>query len=178
MSAPTRRSILTLLLIAGAIMLGASPYASAAPPKTRLECEHKYGIGTSWRRCFSEPPGSSCAHPLEVQKAGDTYRGDRSYFKVRFVVEPGGVDSRQTYSWAVQPGVAICPHGITYHVARLGEVACQRIEREKVCTDEFDRKTIPVETGSRRGSFTYDLPSQPLLSYYLVIRGYFVHTHR
>lgn len=53
---------------------------------------------------MNAPPGSSCAHPLEVQRAGATERGDRSYFKVRIVEEVGGIDSLDTYSWATQPG--------------------------------------------------------------------------
>jgi hypothetical protein len=53
-------------------------------PKSQLECEQKYGLGTGWRKCFSEPPGSSCNHPLELQKAGDTNRGDDRDLKASF----------------------------------------------------------------------------------------------
>ncbi len=166
---------------------GAAPTAKVAAieplynphPKSRLECEHQHEQGVSWRKCFSEPPGSSCAHPLEVWRSGNTTLGDGRYFTVRYSEEPNTPTSFQTYSWRTKPGVAICPHGVFYHVARyLRENRCTQIHGDKYCTGEADNKIIPAESGRHGGTFYYELPNEPPMSFTLVIRGYFVHPHQ
>lgn len=167
-----------LLVVAGlALALPPVASASASAPKSQLECEHKYGMGTSWRRCFSEPPGSSCKHPLELQKASETVRGDHTHLTARFDVGADGLDANDYYYWwePVNPkNVAICPHGVIYVVSVLSEEGvCETIHGEKYCTNELDIKRIVEPTTSSGGSLKYVLPVGD--SAYLIVRGYYIH---
>jgi hypothetical protein len=159
----------------------AHPHVTVTTPKSQLECEEEYGKGTSWHRCFKQPPGSSCAHPLEVQKAGETTRGDAKDFTTTFHEEAvGGVNvaAEQYYSWAPKKGIAMCPYpnGVVYKVSlTTNEEFCENIHGKKYCATEYDTKNIPEHTGPTGSSFEYYLTDQPLKSFYLAVRGYYIH---
>lgn len=119
---PTGRPLTTVsriltacLLVVAGLALTVPPIATASAPKSQLECEQQYGAGTSWHRCFSEPPGSSCKHPLELQKAAETVRGDHTHLTARYDVGGGnGRSGGEEYYWwepVNLKNVAICPHG-------------------------------------------------------------------
>lgn len=147
---------------------------AASAPKSQLECEHKYGLGTSWRRCFSEPPGSSCNHPLELQKAGSTNRGDDRDLHASVSLEAQGEEGIQSWSWKTARSVAPCPHGVILQVARFSQNEhCGRTHGEEVCSHEYDAKTIYEPSATRRGSFEYTI--RPGWTDYLIVRGYYVH---
>ena len=153
------------------------------PPKSQLECEEDYGLGTSWHRCFNEPPGSSCKHPLEVQKASATTRGDAKDFTTTYHAEEvGGINvaTEQYYSWAPKKGIAMCPYpnGAVYKVSLLGKEYCERVNGKEYCSSESDTKNIPMHTSPTGGSFEYYLTIEPVKSAYLAIRGYYIHPSR
>jgi hypothetical protein len=145
----------------------------ASAPKSQLECEQKYGLGTSWHRCFSEPPGSSCNHPLELQKAGSTNRGDDRDLHASVSLEAQGEEGIQSWSWKTANSVALCPHGVILKVARFSQSKhCGRVHGEEVCSHEYDTKTIYEPSASRRGSFEYTI--RPGWTDYLIVRGYYI----
>lgn len=152
-------AVAVLLSLAAIGVVPAHAWPPAAHPKSHLECEQKFEKGASWHKCFSEPPGSSCAHPLEIRKSGRTELGDHKYFKVSFSEEQN--NPLQVYKWTTLAGVAICPHGVVYRL-------------EKIYANGYNR-IIPVHSGPHGGSFEYELPNEPPEEFTLVVRGYFVH---
>jgi hypothetical protein len=172
---------LALAAPTGAHLAPSSVFArTASAPKTQLECEQRYGMGTSWHRCFSEPPGSSCKHPLELQKASETVRGDHTHLTARSDVGADGLGANDYYYWwepVNLKNVAICPHGAIFVVSLLSEEeVCETAHGEKTCTDELDVKRIFEPTTSSGGSLKYVLPVG--YSAYLIVRGYFIHPRR
>ena len=135
---------------------------AASAPKSQLECEQQYGSGTSWHRCFSEPPGSSCKHPLELQKAAETVRGDHTHLTARYDVGAAGLGASEEYYWwepRNPKNVAICPHGVIFVVSLLSEEeVCETVHGEETCTHELDVKRIFEPTTSSGGSLKYVLP--------------------
>jgi hypothetical protein len=157
---------------------GGKPIAHAASaPKSQLECEQKYGLGTGWRRCFSEPPGSSCNHPLELQKAVSTNRGDDRDLHASVSLEAQGEEGIQSWSWKTARSVAPCPHGVILKVARFSQSEhCGRVHGEEVCSHEYDAKTIDEPSTTHHGSFEYTI--RPGWTDYLIVRGYYTHPLR
>ena len=150
----------------------APPVAQAASsPTTPFQCEKRYHQAQSRKRCFSHLPGASCKYPLEAQKAGKTTRGAHKYFKLTFQEESDGNGSLQTYAYAPIKNVAICPHGVVYKVSQL----YLTLPNGEIRTRENNTKNIPEPTTRAGGEFTYVLPQQPIMSYYLVVKGYFIH---
>jgi hypothetical protein len=156
-------------------------HITVTTPKSQIECEEEYGKGTSWHRCFSQPPGSSCAHPLEVQKAGATTRGDARDFTVTVHEEAvGGINvaTEVYYAWAPKKGIAMCPYpnGVVYKVSLDAEKEfCETVHDKEYCAVEYDTKNIPMHTSPTGGSFEYYLTDQPLKGGYVAIRGYYIH---
>jgi hypothetical protein len=155
--------------------------AAASAPTTPFQCEKAFRKGSSGRaRCFNQLPGANCAHPLEAQKAGSTNRGDTRDLTVTFSEEVEGQESVwQFYSWKPKNrNVAICPYpnGVVYKVSLLSTRSrCQRIHGEEICSSEYDTKTIPEHTTRSGGEFKYHLITTPPKSWYLVVKGYYIH---
>jgi hypothetical protein len=150
----------------------APPVAQAASrPATVFQCQKASHSKQQLSQCLSQLPGANCAHPLEAQKAGNTTRGAHKYFKLTFREEHGGDGSLQTYAYAPEKNVGICPHGVVYKVSLLDLT----LPNGEIRTREHDTKNIPEPTTRNGGEFEYVMPQQPVMSYYLVIKGYFVH---
>jgi hypothetical protein len=156
---------------------GAKAVGSLSQPKTAFQCERKFKSSQGRAKCFSELPGANCKHPLQMEQAGDTSRGESRYF----TVSSKGENGDEFYTWAPKKNVAICPfpNGVAYKVSRLADkVHCERIRRnghfEEYCSSQYATKNIPVDTGKRGGEFSYSLPDQPQMTAYLVIKGYFI----
>jgi hypothetical protein len=124
-------------------------------------------------RCFNQLPGASCAHPLEVQKTDPEFRGDTRYFNVTLKVEPYGLGAELAYSWAPKKNVVICPYpnGVTLKVSQASHILPNGTE---LPGGEIT-KNIHEPTTARGGSFEYILTSSPVKSWYLVVRGRFIH---
>jgi hypothetical protein len=177
-----------LLLLAAYIIVGparSTAAQSALPPivvptpKSQLECEQTWGLGTGWHRCFSQRPGSNCTHPLEVQKTYPNFRGDTKDFTVTLEDEHDGEGALLSYSYAPKKGIAICPHGAVFKVSLLAEEGrCERIRGHKFCSNEYDTKNIFEPTRRDGGQFMYVMPTQPVRSWYLAVRGYYIHPPR
>jgi hypothetical protein len=177
-SAPGKSAVRAVSIVAQVTR----PHITVTTPKSQIECEEEYGKGTSWRRCFKQPPGSSCAHPLEVQKAGATTRGDARDFTTTVHEEAvGGINvaTEVYYAWVPKKGIAMCPYpnGVVYKVSLLAEEEfCETIHGKKYCAIEYDTKNIPMHTSPTGGSFEYHLTDQPLKGGYVAIRGYYIQT--
>jgi hypothetical protein len=144
---------------------------TASRPTTPFQCEKRFKLAQSRQSCFNQLPGASCTHPLEAQKARPTTRGAHRYFKLTFREERDGEGSLQTYTYAPINNVAICPHGVVYKVSLL----YLTLPNGETRTREYDTKNIPEPTTKAGGEFTYEMPGQPVMSFYLVIKGYFIH---
>jgi len=144
---------------------------TASRPKTQFQCEKKYKLAGSRARCFSQLPGASCAYPLVAEKVGPTTRGAHRYFKLTFQEEQDGEGALQTYTYAPLKNVAICPGGAVYLVSEL----YLTLPNGEVRTREHNTKTIPEPTTRNGGEFEYVMPQQPVMSYHLVVKGYFIH---
>jgi hypothetical protein len=153
----------------------AFPTAQAASSRTTVfQCEKQHT--ESRKRCFNQLPGASCAHPLEAEKAGPTTRGAHRYFKLTFHEEPDGAETAlQRYTYAPIKNVGICPHGATYKVSLTGREHCGQINGEEICSSEYDTKNIPEPTTRAGGEFEYIMTGQPVKSWHLVVKGYFIH---
>ncbi len=156
-----------------------SPAAlTSAKPTTQFQCERAFKSTQGRAKCFSQLPGASCAHPLEVQKTSPNYRGDTRSFNVTLKDEPDGANALLTYEWEPKKNVAICPYptGAVFRVSLLSQREhCQRIHGQEVCSGEYDTTTIPERTSRSGGRFMYEMPGNPVRSWYLVVRGYFIH---
>ena len=147
---------------------------AAQAPRTPFQCEKKFHSSQARSRCFSQLPGASCAHPLEAQKAGNTTRGEHRYFKLTFSEEAEGESAWLFYSWKPKnPNVAICPYpnGVVFKVS----VLYVTLPNGETRTREHDIKTIHEHTTARGGEFKYHLISPPVKSYFLVVKGYYIH---
>lgn len=145
---------------------------AASAPKSQFECEQIYGKGVSWHRCFRERPGTSCAHPLEVQKTFPNYRGDTKDFKVTLqqkLVAPETL--LLSYRYAPKKNVAICPHGAVFRVSLMYIT----LPNGETRTQEHDFKNIPEPSTRNGGEFTYTMTGQPVKSWYLIVKGYYIH---
>jgi hypothetical protein len=162
----------------------AAASVTQATPKTQFQCEHVFHTARSRSACFNELPGSSCKHPLEVQKAGPTTRGNARYFNLGFSEETQNLGApnygaEQHYSYGPRSNVAICPYpmGAVYKVSLFSETNhCQRTPAgEEVCSHEYDTRNYPEPTTASGGHFHYYMTAVPMKSYYLVVKGYFIH---
>jgi len=161
-------------LLTGVGVIAAPTHATAhaaSRPTTQFQCEKKYKLASNRTRCFNQLPGANCAHPLEAEKAGNTTRGDHRYFKLTFKEERDGEGTLQTYTYAPVQNVAICPHGVVYKVSLLDLV----LPNGEIRTREHDTKNISEPTTRAGGEFMYEMPGQPVMSYFLMIKGYFIH---
>jgi hypothetical protein len=156
--------------------------AAASIPKTAYQCEKRFHGSQARSRCFSQLPGASCAHPLEAQKAGRTTRGEHRYFKLAFHEETQGegtsrYGAEQYYSYAPIKNVAICPHGVVYKVSLLSSREhCERTPKgEEYCSSEYGTKNIAEPSTARGGHFHYYMTAVPIKSWYLVVKGYYIH---
>lgn len=71
-------------------------------------------------------------------------------------------------------GVAICPHGVTYHVGKVSAKLGAITSKAKIFAPmNTAAKSFRWKPGCTAADFTYDLPIQPGLDAYLVIWGYF-----
>jgi hypothetical protein len=170
--------VLTVMIMGFHVVAQTDPSAKkavaqiASTPKSQFECEQIYGKGVSWHRCFRERPGTSCAHPLEVQKTFPNYRGDTKDFKVTLqqkLVAPETV--LLSYRYAPKKNVAICPHGVVFRVSLMYVT----LPNGETRTQEHDLKNIPEPSTRNGGEFTYTMTGQPVKSWYLVVRGYYIH---
>jgi hypothetical protein len=150
---------------------------ATSTPKTAFQCEKRFKQVQSRQRCFSQLPGASCAHPLEAQKAGNTTRGEHRYFKLAFHEEAQKegtpqYGTEQYYSYAPSmKNVAICPHGVVYKVSLLYVT----LPNGETRTREHDTKTIIEPTTAGGGHFHYYMTAVPIKSWYLVVKGYYIH---
>jgi hypothetical protein len=171
-------------LLLGAVVAATSParasrHAQTANSayKTVFKCEKAFAKGSRERsRCFSQLPGASCAHPLEVQKTNPNFRGDTRYFTVKLEDEPDGEGTLLSYEWAPKSNVAICPYpnGAVFKVSLFDpKLKCQKLGGEEICSHEYNTKNIPERTSSHGGSFMYVMPQG--MSWYLDVKGYFIH---
>ena len=171
-----------------ALVVGLATTASGAHTTTAFQCEKAFAKGSSGRaRCFDELPGANCAHPLEVQKAAETTRGDHRDIPVTFSYSNYGeaignyTGQEQTYAWhTANRNIAICPYpeGVIYRVSLLSEHAiCGLNEHhQEECRVEYATIRFHYHSGLHRGEFTYDLkPSTQLKSFYLAIKAYYIH---
>jgi hypothetical protein len=169
------------------MMLLAAPIASArvqvaqaaSAPQTVFQCEKAFSKGPARTKCIHSLPGSSCTHPLEAEKTEGYYRKDTGDFTVTLkeTGEPGEM-ATQYWSWAPKPGVAICPYpnGAVYKVSLLSErEQCGQVHGEEVCSHEYDTKNLPEPTTAQGGHFTYLMTDKPIKSWYLLVRGYYIH---
>jgi hypothetical protein len=177
---------LTVMPVLGAVVLAllSTPgFAARAPSRavTPFQCEKQFHTQQRRASCFSQLPGTDCAHPIEAEKAGNTTRGEHQYFKLGFHEEPDATGAQQYYSYkGINSNVGICPHGATYKVSLLSDTEhCEgrpnNGHMEEYCSSEYDTKNLPEPSDIRGGSFTYHVTSQPRESWYLVIKGYFIH---
>jgi hypothetical protein len=151
---------------------------STSSPKTAFQCEKRFKQTQSRQSCFNQLPGSSCAHPLEAEKAGPKTRGAGRYFKLTYQEEAAGFETiRQTYGYAPKQNVGICPNGAVYKVSLEGshEHCEQTPQGEEYCSTEYDTKNLPEPTTRGGGEFTYVMTNQPPKSWHLVVKGYFIH---
>lgn len=179
------------LVLAGiavlALALGLASPASGAHKRSAFQCE-KFAKGSSGRaHCFNQLPGATCAHPLEVQKAHETTRGDRKDISVTFSYSRYGETSslytglEETYAWhTTSRNVAICPYpgGVVLRVSLLSdeEICGLNAHHQYECHVEYDTKLRHYHSGLHGGEFTYDLkPSPKLHSGYLSIKAYYIH---
>ncbi len=125
-------------------------------------------------------PGSSCSHPLEVQKSYPYAVGDVHDIAVRFSEESNGESEVQKqgaiqhWSWAPKlKDVAICPYpsGVVYKESLMYERLPSGMFTE---AHELDVKNIPVHTTPRGGRFTWPMLTTPVKRWYLVVKGYFI----
>lgn len=153
-------------------------------PQTQFECEKAYHSAAGRQRCFDQLPGASCAHPLEAQKAGATTRGQSRYFKLKYseVIKGNGLPqggSEQHYSYAPIANVQMCPYpiGAVYKVSLLSEeeICGPNAKGEKECNVEYDTHNHPEPVHPNGGLFSYYMTNVPLKSWYLVIKGYYIH---
>jgi hypothetical protein len=151
--------------------------AKRSSRETQFQCEKAFPSGSQGRsRCFDQLPGASCAHPLELQKAGPTTRGDTRYLTASFHQEANGAGSAVEvfYSWAPKKGVAICPYpnGVVFK-----ETPMYRTEPtgREVLAGEQKTTNTPIPTSRHGGSWSHEITAKPLTSWYLAIRGYFIH---
>jgi hypothetical protein len=172
---------------AARLALAPHPFGSpeamvSAKPKTQFQCEKAFKTTQKRTECFNQLPGSSCAHPLIAEKAGATTRGESRYFKLGFkeITEGQGTPQyggEQYYSYAPITNVGICPHGATYYVSLLSEeeLCHTTAQGEKFCSDEYDTHSYPEPTTVNGGHFHFYMTEEPLKSWYLVVKGYFIH---
>jgi hypothetical protein len=156
-------------------MLSVPTIGKADPlPKTQFQCEKAFHTSQGRAACFNRLPGSSCAHPLEVQKTDPNYRGDTKDFKVSLYQEPGDEEAREIYEYHPKPNVAICPYPIGA-VFKVSLIYHQLPNGEWQGGPEYDTKNIPEPTTRHGGGFEYIITDHPIVSWYLVVKGYFIH---
>jgi hypothetical protein len=146
-------------------------HTATAAPKTAFQCEKAFHGRQARERCFNQLPGVNCAHPLELQTAGPTHRGDTRDFTVKLEEERDGEGALLSYSWKPNKNVAICPNGAIFKVSLL----YLTLPNGEIRAREHDTKNIPERTTKGGGQFMYVMPGQPVRSWYLVIRGYYIH---
>jgi hypothetical protein len=156
--------------------------ATAHPASTLItafQCEKAFKSASARSRCFNQLPGANCSYPLEAQTAGSTHRGDTRDLVVTDNEEPEGSNVWQSWSWRPKnKNVAICPYpnGVVYRVSLLSDrTHCQRIHGEEICSSEYDTKTMHEHTTRFGGEFTYHLIAPPIKSFYLAVKGYYIH---
>lgn len=153
--------------------------AATSAPKTAFQCEKRYKQVQTRTRCFNQLPGASCAHPLEAQTAGSTHRGATRYLTVTDNEEAEGSNTWQFWSWKPKnKNVAICPYpnGVVYRVSLLADrTHCQRIHGEEICSSEYGTKIMHEHTTAKGGEFKYYLIAPPIKSFYLAVKGYYIH---
>jgi hypothetical protein len=163
--------------MAGAVATAQPAHATVAP-KTAFQCEKAFRSGPARSKCFNHLPGASCSHPLEVQKTNPASRGATRYIGVNLREEPDGEGALQEWSWRPKmKNVAICPNGVVFKVSLLSQdVHCHKIAHgEEYCSSEYDTHNIREHTGPRGGGFRYHMTTAPVKSWFLVVRGYFIH---
>jgi hypothetical protein len=148
-------------------------HAATSTHKTAFQCEKAFHNSQARAQCFNQLPGANCAHPLEVQKAGPTTRGASRYFKLTFNEEPDGEGALQYYSWAPKQNVAICPYpsGAVYKVSLL----YLTLPNGETLDREHDIHNYPEHTSASGGEFSFIMSAEPVKSWYLVVKGYFIH---
>lgn len=169
-----------------AVALGLASSASASHKRTVFQCE-KFAKGSSGRAsCFAQLPGANCAHPLEVQKAHETTRGDHRDISVTYSYSryeaPGlSVGLEETYAWhTTSRNVAICPYpdGVVLRETLLSneEICGLNAHHQYECNVEYGAKLYHYRSGLHRGEFTHDRkPSTQEKSGYLAIKAYYIH---
>jgi hypothetical protein len=158
------------------VLLSVPAIGKAQPlPKTQFQCEKAFHTTEHRQRCFEQLPGSSCAHPLEVQKTDPNYRGDTKDFNVSLYMEPGDEEARAIYEYHPKPNVAICPYPMGA-VFKVSFIYRQLPNGWWEQVREYDTKNIPEPTTRHGGGFEYIVNNHPVTSWYLVIKGYFVHS--
>ena len=158
-----------------AVMLSAPALSLAqSAPKTQFQCEKAFHTSQGRAACFNQLPGSSCAHPLEVQKTDPNYRGDIKDFNVSLYQEPGDEEAREIYEYHPKPNVAICPYpmGAVFKVSLIYRQLPNGWWEQ---VHEYDTKNIPEPTTRHGGGFEYIVTNHPIISWYLVVKGYFIH---
>jgi hypothetical protein len=157
------------------VMLSVPATGNAQPlPKTQFQCEKKYHTSKGRASCFDQLPGSSCRHPLEVKKTQPGYTGDTKYFNVELNEDDGFEEALLTYEWSPKKNVAICPYPIGA-VFKVSLIYHQLPNGEWQGGREYDTKNIPEHTTAHGGSFQYTITNHPILSWFLVVKGYFIH---
>ena len=149
------------------------PAHAASAPTTQFQCEKLFHTSQGRAACFNRLPGSSCAHPLEVQKTDPNYRGDTKDFKLSLYMEPGDEEARAIYEYHPKPNVAICP----YPMGAVFKVSLIYRELPNGWSEpvpEYNTKNIPEPTTRHGGGFEYIVTNHPVTSWYLVIKGYYV----
>jgi hypothetical protein len=142
------------------------------PPKTVHQCQQKFKAGSSkLTACIKRvkheqatAPGTSCTHPLEVNRSLEGGNGGTKYVKDELLAYKTGETVNQ-WKWEVtNSNVEICPHGITLEV----------IMRLPSGQEEFKHPSrlvrVPV---SAKGHFEY--PEEVGANDNLNIRARFIH---
>jgi len=139
-------------------------------PKTQFQCEKKYHTSKGRASCFNQLLGSSCSHPLQVEKTQPGYRGDTKYFNVELNEDDGFEEAILTYEWSPKKNVAICPYPIGA-VFKVSLIYHQLPNGEWQGGREYDTKNIPEHTTAHGGSFQYTITNHPILSWFLVVKA-------
>ena len=176
----TSRNVVAILAICVLCALfgvtGATALATPLP-KTQSGCEQRFHTTKGRASCFNQLPGANCAHPLEAQKTLPGYRGETKYFTVELnddTNDPAPEENTLTYEWWPKKNVAICPYptGIVFKVSLIYRELPNGWQEQ---VPEYDTKNIPEHTTAHGGSFHYIIASNPIPSWFLVVKGYFIH---
>jgi hypothetical protein len=183
------RKLVVGVIVLLALTLGIATSAPAAHKRTVFQCK-KFPKDSSGRaRCFDQLPGANCTHPLVVEKAHETNRGDHRDIGVTWAYTLYGETNalrtglREVYSWyTTTRNVAICPYpeGVVYSVSKLlDESICRYNDKhEYSCTSEVDTKLTHYHSGPHEGFVNIDTKPIPVAesqSEHLTIKAYYIH---